>query len=166
MRTKMIAGGLALLATLGNQAVLAAQPDKAALERGRYLVIIGGCNDCHTAGYAQAAGNIPESEILTGSPVGFSGPWGTTYPANLRLPVQTMSEKEWLTYARAERRPPMPWFNLAKMQEKDLKAIYHYIRSLGAKGEKAPDYVPPGEAVNTPYIDFVPKNLPQQARKD
>jgi hypothetical protein len=55
----------------------------------------------------------------------------------------------------------MPWFNLAAMSDKDLKAIYQYIHSLGAKGQPAPDYVPPGQVVNTPYIEFVPKNLPQ-----
>ena len=166
MKRNLILGTLVLTAAIGSGSALAGQANKAALERGRYLVTVSGCNDCHTAGYGQTAGNIPESEWLTGSPVGFSGPWGTTYPANLRLPVQTMSESQWLEYARAERRPPMPWFNLAKMSDKDLKSMYQYIRSLGAKGEAAPQYAPPGQAVNTPYIDFVPKNLPPQAKSE
>ncbi|MEJ2396973.1 MAG: cytochrome C, partial [Gammaproteobacteria bacterium] len=34
--------------------------DKKLLERGRYLVRIGGCNDCHTAGYAESGGKTPE----------------------------------------------------------------------------------------------------------
>ena len=29
-------------------------PDMKSVERGRYLVRIAGCNDCHTAGYAQS----------------------------------------------------------------------------------------------------------------
>jgi mono/diheme cytochrome c family protein len=160
---KLVLGSLAVMAILGSSVTTADQTNKAT-ERGRYLVTVGGCNDCHTVGYPQRGGNVPESDWLTGSPVGFSGPWGTTYPANLRLSLQNMDEDQWLKYARAERRPPMPWFNLAKMQDKDLKAMYHYIRSLGAKGEPAPQYAPPGQAVNTPYIDFVPKNLPQQAK--
>src|SRR4051794_39593567 len=53
--------------------------------RGKYLVQIGGCNDCHTAGYAQNGGQTPTTDWLTGLPVGFRGPWGTSYPANLRL---------------------------------------------------------------------------------
>ena len=57
------------------------------VERGRYLAIIGGCNDCHTDGYLQAEGDVPEDRWLLGSPVGWRGPWGTTYPPNLRLSV-------------------------------------------------------------------------------
>lgn len=31
------------------------------IERGRYVVTIGSCNDCHTPGYAQSGGQAPES---------------------------------------------------------------------------------------------------------
>lgn len=133
------------------------------IAHGRHLVSISGCNDCHTAGYPQSGGTIPESEWLTGNAVGFQGPWGTTYPANLRLLMQSISEEEWMQRARKERRPPMPWFSLRDMSDGDLRALYRYVKSLGAKGNPAPQYAPPGQAVNTPYIEFVPKNLPQQA---
>ena len=46
------------------------------------------------------------------------------------------------------------------MSDADLRAVYGYIRSLGAAGHPAPAYVPPGRKVATPYIEFVPKNLP------
>ncbi len=133
------------------------------LERGRYLVAISGCNDCHTVGYPQSAGKVPESEWLTGNPVGFSGPWGTSYPANLRLLAQSLTESEWMKRARSEMLPPMPWFALRDMNDADVRALYRYIRSLGAKGQPAPAHVPPGQKVVTPYIEFVPKNLPQKA---
>jgi mono/diheme cytochrome c family protein len=55
------------------------------VERGRYLIKIGGCNDCHTAGYAPAGGKVPESQWLTGDALCWRGPWGTTYATNLRL---------------------------------------------------------------------------------
>jgi hypothetical protein len=29
-------------------------------DRARYVIKIAGCNDCHTTGYAEAAGKIPE----------------------------------------------------------------------------------------------------------
>ncbi|MDF0668742.1 MAG: hypothetical protein P0119_22040 [Nitrospira sp.] len=32
----------------------------------RYVIKIAGCNDCHTTGYAEAAGKIPEKDWLTG----------------------------------------------------------------------------------------------------
>src|SRR5262245_48025935 len=55
------------------------------IERGRYLSIIGGCNDCHTSGFAPRDGQVPESEWLMSAALGFSGPWKTTYAPNLRL---------------------------------------------------------------------------------
>ena len=128
------------------------------ISHGRYLVSIAGCHDCHTAGYAQSGGHAPSANWLTGSAVGFQGPWGVSYPANLRLTVHSMSEAEWLVFARAERRPPMPWFNLRAMSDPDLTDIYRYIRSLGPAGEPAPLAVAPGGKVMTPSIDFVPHN--------
>jgi mono/diheme cytochrome c family protein len=138
---------------------------KDTLARGRYVVTTSGCNDCHTAGYPQSGGKIAEAEWLTGDTVGFSGPWGTTYPANLRLMVQRTSESAWVARARTEMRPPMPWFSLRDMTEADLRAVYRYIKSLGPKGNPAPAYAPPGQKVSTPYIEFVPKNLPVEAAR-
>lgn len=132
------------------------------VERGRYIVRTSGCNDCHTAGYPERAGMVPEAEWLLGNAVGWQGPWGTTYPANLRLVVQQMSEEEWLKHVRTPMRPPMPWFSLRDMTDSDVRAIYRYVKSLGAKGSPAPSYVPPGQKVNTPYISFVPQNLPER----
>ena len=136
-----------------------------ALERGRYLLEVGGCNDCHTPGFAEAGGKIPVKDWLTGSPVGFQGPWGTTYPSNIRLTAQAMTEAQWVQYARRPMRPPMPSPALAAMSDDDLRAVYGFIRSLGAAGTAAPTYVPPGQPVRTPYIDFVPKNLPVSAQR-
>ena len=136
--------------------------DKRVLERGRYIVATSGCNDCHTMGYPESGGKVPQADWLAGAPVGFQGPWGTTYPTNLRLIVQSMTEQQWLVHARAERRPPMPWFSLRDMNDDDLRAVYQFIRSLGPKGKAMPAYVPPGQVVSTPFFEFVPKNLPTQ----
>jgi mono/diheme cytochrome c family protein len=128
----------------------------AKVERGKYLVQIGGCNDCHTAGYAQAGGQTPTSDWLTGLPVGFRGPWGTSYPANLRLTIASMTENQWLQFARAPRLPPMPWFNLKAMNDDDLRSIYRFIQNLGPKGERVPPAAGPGQPVATPFIVFEP----------
>jgi mono/diheme cytochrome c family protein len=136
---------------------LAAATTSASIERGRYLSQIGGCNDCHTPGYNEAGGRMPATEWLTGSSTGFRGPWGTSYPANLRLTVQSMSEEQWLQFARAERLPPMPWFNLAAMSDADLRDLYRFIRSLGPRGEPAPRAEAPGVTGTMPYILFVPQ---------
>lgn len=135
-------------------------PAAASIERGRYLVATSGCNDCHTAGYAENGGTTPQSEWLLGDTVGFRGPWGVSYPSNLRLTVQELSETEWLRFARAQRLPPMPWFNLRDMNDDDLRAMYHFIRSLGPRGERAPRPVAPNGTVTTPFIQFTPQVLP------
>jgi mono/diheme cytochrome c family protein len=132
--------------------------------RGRYLLTTSGCNDCHTSNYAQSAGNVPESEWMTGDAVGFQGPWGTTYPSNLRLVVDSLSELQWLNKARSPLRPPMPWYSLRDMSDDDLRAIYYFLRKLGPAGKPAPAYEAPGVAVSTPYFEFVPKNLPLTAK--
>ena len=151
----------AVTASVAGPTSLVASSDarEASLARGRYLVSIGGCNDCHTPGYAQNGGRAPVAAWLTGWNVGYQGPWGTTYPANLRLTVQSMSEAQWLVFARAERRPPMPWFSLKEMSDADLTDVYRFIRSLGPAGAPAPAAVPPGGKVSTPFIVLMPQNL-------
>jgi len=140
-----------------HSAVALAQAPKAntAVDRGRYLVRIGGCNDCHTTGYTQAGGKVPETRWLTGDQLGWRGPWGTTYPSNLRSYFATISEDKWVEVARTvEFRPPMPWFTLRDMTAQDLRAIYRFIRSLGAGGAPAPAFVPPGQEPKGPVVLF------------
>jgi mono/diheme cytochrome c family protein len=145
------------------EAIAGGKAADAEIARGRYLVTIGGCNDCHTPGYPEQGGAVPESQWLTGVAVGYQGPWGTTYPANLRLVTGRLSEAQWVEHARKERLPPMPWFNLRAMTDADLKAMYAFIRSLGAPGKAAPAYVAPGGKVDTPYFVFVPQVDQQHA---
>ena len=126
------------------------------VERGRYVMIVGSCNDCHTAGFAQRDGDVPEKEwLLGGGPLGFRGPWGTTYPPNLRLTVSRLTEAQWVKYAKAlKTRPPMPWFNLAQWTEADLRAFYQYVKQMGPVGEPEPPYLPPDKEPKPPYIQW------------
>jgi mono/diheme cytochrome c family protein len=125
------------------------------VQRGRYLVQIAGCNDCHTANYAPSGGKVPEKDWLTGDALGWRGPWGTTYPTNLRLYMQDLTEAEWVKKAKnLNARPPMPWFNVRDMTTSDLRAMYRYIRNLGPAGKPAPAFVPPDQAPSGPYVQF------------
>jgi hypothetical protein len=125
------------------------------IERGRYLVNQAGCNDCHSPGYAFSDGATPEDNWLTGDALGWHGPWGTTYASNLRLIVPKLTEEQWMDYAKnLKTRPPMPWYNLRRMKDRDLSAIYAFISHLGPKGEPAPEFVPPGEEPKTPFVLF------------
>jgi hypothetical protein len=133
--------------------------------RGRYLATIAGCHDCHTEGYAEAGGKVPAARWFTGTSVGFKGPWGVSYPSNLRLTVQKLTEAQWLVQARAPRLPPMPWFALRDMTDEDLRSLYRFLRAMGPAGVAAPMPVAPGVEVKTPYVPMTPQNLPVVARR-
>ncbi len=129
--------------------------EKKLIAHGRYISQVAGCNDCHTSDYLLKEGKVPEKLWLAGSAFGWRGPWGTTYPANLRILIGTLNEKQWSALARSlKARPPMPWFDLNIMKEYDLRALFYYIRSLGPGGEPAPAYVPPDKEPQTPYALF------------
>ena len=90
-----------------------AAPQQTMIERGKYLVTIGGCNDCHTTKKLGAhgpepdlskllAGHIAEEQlpapppgappwlvVTTPSLTAWSGPWGMTFAANLTPDQQT-----------------------------------------------------------------------------
>jgi hypothetical protein len=102
-----------------------------------------------------SGGKVPEAQWLTGDSLGWRGPWGTTYPVNLRLYMKGMSENNWVHVAKnLQSRPPMPWFALHDMTEQDLRAIYQYVAALGPAGEPAPAYVPPNKEPKGPYVQF------------
>jgi len=107
--------GVACLALLASASSTQAEPKQAGtssvaarrIERGKYLVTIMSCNDCHTPFKMGANGPEPDmSRMLSGHPAGmklppppkpvgpwvvsflgtntaFAGPWGITYTSNL-----------------------------------------------------------------------------------
>jgi mono/diheme cytochrome c family protein len=160
-RGVVLAAAITILAVTIPLTTMAAEADPT-VARGRYLVQITGCNSCHTPGYTKNEGAVDESLWLTGSPIGWNGPWGTTYPPNLRLTAQGMTEDQWLVFARAPRRPPMPWFALRDMTQEDVRAIYRYLKHLGPAGQPAPAALPPGVDPKAPV--FRAPELPPPAR--
>ena len=155
-RIAAVAAGLAALAG-------AAMAGEVSVKRGEQVSVFGGCHDCHTAGYGESGGKIDIAAALKGTSLGWQGPWGTTYPSNLRLVAkQRGSEDAWVDYARTfQAKPPMPFYNVHAMDESDLRSLYQYIVSLGEAGEPAPDYVPPGQEPKTPYIVVAPPIMPK-----
>jgi hypothetical protein len=101
------------------------------------------------------ARRLAQKDWFLGDVVGWQGPWGTTYPANLRLSMQKLDEEQWVKSAKTvQYRPPMPWFALRDMSQQDLRAVYRFVRSLGAAGKPAPAYVPPGQQALGPVVKF------------
>ena len=153
-----------ILAAMGATALplaALAAGGEVSVERGAQVAITHACHDCHTQGYAESEGKIDPAAALKGSPIGWRGPWGTTYALNLRLTVteKVKSEDEFVQFAKTfKTRPPMPWFNVHAMDEADIRSLYRYIKSLGEPGEQVPEAVGPGEEPKTPYyiLDPVP----------
>lgn len=130
-----------------------------AIQHGKFLLEYGGCSDCHTPGWAEAGGHAPKELLFTGSGMNFQGPWGTTYPINLRLLVQELNVQQWIHQLRTTKpNPPMPWYSFQYLSNRDLADMYAYIHALGPAGKPAHAWVPPGQPAPTPYFKLV---LPQ-----
>jgi mono/diheme cytochrome c family protein len=132
------------------------------VERGLQVSITGGCHDCHTAGYNESEGKVDPNTALKGTAVGWRGPWGTSYPRNLRITASDKTEDQFVEFLRTfKTRPPMPWYNVHAMDESDLRSLYQYIKSLGAPGDQVPEALPPDAEPKTPYIPIVPPTMPK-----
>src|SRR5688500_1291038 len=83
MTRSRIVSVVALLGAVFLIATAASSADKQSpqVARGDYLATISGCKDCHTPGFFYGAPD--SSRELSGSELGWSGPWGVTYPLNL-----------------------------------------------------------------------------------
>ncbi len=162
MNARIYIGGLAVFFSLAVMVEAAAgSATSADIARGRYLVAYGDCNSCHTQGWLESDGTIPVARWLRGNAIGFRGPCGTVYPANVRNRFQQISEEQWLFMIRTRGgRPPMKWTNLRVLTTADQRAIYRFVRSLGPAGRSEPNDVPRGVAPRTPYYDVVPQSAP------
>jgi len=127
-------------------------------EHGRHLIRISGCNDCHTPGFREKGGQVPESAWLTGSPVGWRGSWGTSYAAHLRRQLAAWHDAgKWIAMIRTRHGlPPMPWASLHAMTDDELRSVHAYIRSLPVTGDSAPPPLPPGQEPPAPWLNLAP----------
>jgi mono/diheme cytochrome c family protein len=145
-----------LFTTVLPQTATAAEGE-ISVERGKQVSITHACHDCHTAGYIESDGKLDPAAALKGSPMGWRGPWGTTYALNLRLTVaeKAKTEDEFVQFAKTfKTRPPMPWYNVHAMDESDLGSLFQYIKSLGEPGEQAPQPLVRARSRRPPTICF------------
>jgi hypothetical protein len=159
-----------------------ASVDAERVARGEYLVTIGGCNDCHTPWKLGPKGPEPDmTRMLSGHPAAlqmppapalppgpwvasvgatmtaWSGPWGTSFTANLTPDKETglgdWTFEQFVQTLRTGRHqgkgrpilPPMPYFNYAKETDDDLAAIFEYLRSIPAVQNRVPQPIDPPE---------------------
>ena len=112
----------------------------AQIKRGKYLVTLGGCNDCHTPGYF--FGKPDMARFLGGSEVGFEIPGlGVFHGPNLTPDQDTglgkWSTEEIVTAITKGQRPDgrilapiMPWHAYASLTREDARAMAAFLKSL------------------------------------
>lgn len=85
----------------------------------------------------------------------FVGPWGTTYASNLTPDRETgigaWREQDFIQAMRNGKHlgagrpilPPMPWQSVGTLPDKDLRALFAYLKAQPAVKNRVPEYVPP-----------------------
>jgi len=153
------------------------------VERGAYLVTTSGCNDCHTPLKQGPNGAEPDwSRMLSGHPenlempaspalpngpwqltvagtlTAWSGPWGTSFTANLTPDPETGLGKWTFQNFRDTIRtgrhlgrgrpilPPMPIPMYKHFTDADLEAIFAYLQSIPAIRNRVPAPQPAGQS--------------------
>jgi hypothetical protein len=93
--------------------------------------------------------------------IGWRGPWGTIYATNLRLEAFLRDEDGFVEDMKNMREtlPPMPWYNVGRMEEKDIRSFYRYLMSLGEPGNPTP--LASHDEPKTPFIMIAPPTMPK-----
>lgn len=111
-----------------------------AVARGKYLVTVISCGDCHTPGHLLGKPDL--ARALSGSDVGFEIPGlGVFHGSNLTPDKETgignWTEEQIVTAIRTGKRPDgrmlapaMPWMSFAALSDEDARAIAVYLKSL------------------------------------
>lgn len=159
----------------------AEEPPADLVARGGYLVTVATCNDCHTPTTMGPNGPEPDtSRMLSGHPEDFvpppaplaqapwivsaaatftawSGPWGTSFTANLTPDPETglgnWTLRNFVDTIRNGRHmgrgrpilPPMPISQYTHFKDEDLAAIFAYLRTIPPISNRVPEPLPPAE---------------------
>jgi mono/diheme cytochrome c family protein len=162
----MRAASMALLAAAMLGEFGPALADDSAVARGKYLVTVGGCNDCHTPG--ALLGKPDFSRTLGGSEVGFAIPGLGVFAGPNLTPDKETGLGDWTddqviaaitagTTPEGRRLAPiMPYEALSHLTSDDAHAIVAYLRSLPPVNNKVPGPFGPKEAPTTLVFVIVP----------
>jgi len=157
---------------------------QARVERGKYIVNSTGCGDCHTPLMMGPKGPVPDmTRMLAGHPelmklppapppsgpwiaaaaatlTAWSGPWGTSFTANLTPDRETglgaWTEENFVQTIRKGRHlgsgrpllPPMPFPFYANFSDEDLKSIFAYLQTIPTVKNRVPQPLPPVAAAH------------------
>ena len=164
--TITVAAGLALAAVLAGTASAQSQ-----VERGKYIVSIASCTDCHTPGYF--FGKPDMARYLGGSEVGFEIPGlGVFHGPNLTPDADTgigkWSVQQIVAAIKTGKRPDgrelapiMPWRAFANMTDADATAVATFLKTIPAVSNKVPGPFGPNDKPTA----FVMKVVPGEGKK-
>jgi mono/diheme cytochrome c family protein len=129
---------------------IADSADRAIAERGRYLVVVGGCTGCHTASGPDGAPNW--KRYLAGGGKFIDRENGTVYAANITPDVETgigkLSRVEVMHMLKTGQKPDgtilnpraMPWPDFSNLPDEDLFAIATYLHYLKPIRSRVPGF--------------------------
>jgi mono/diheme cytochrome c family protein len=158
---------LYLLAAIGALAAPApVRADERQIDRGKYLVTISGCSDCHTPGGMLGASD--KNRMLGGSDVGFGIQGvGVFVGPNLTPDKETglgkWTDAQIIAAMIAGKRPDgrilsgvMPFEALSHLSAGDAQAIVAYLRSLPPVNNKTPGPFGPNDKTSLMVSVIVP----------
>ncbi len=156
-----LAAGAISLSCSSNSPTTVATEDPVA--RGARVVYTSGCMDCHTPG--SLYGMPDTTRMLSGSELGWQGPWGISFPRNLTpdsaTGIGSWTAEQIVTAIREGRRPdgtallpPMPWPMYSHLTDEDARAVAAYLKSLPPIVHEMPKVQPPGELPKRPVLAF------------
>jgi mono/diheme cytochrome c family protein len=162
---KILLPAIASLA-VGSLVVDGARAQDALVARGKYLVTLGGCTDCHTPGHL--LGKPDMTRFLGGSDVGFAIPGLGVFVGRNLTPDQETGLGSWTreqivnaltSGVRPDGRvlaPVMPYAAYAQMTRADALAIAAYLQSLPPLKREVPGPFGPNDKVSVFVMDVVP----------
>jgi mono/diheme cytochrome c family protein len=162
MKIRAITAALAALCA----PLVAQAADPAAVARGKYLVTIASCHDCHTPGYF--LGKPDMARYLGGSDVGFELPgMGVFVGPNLTPDKETglgnWTDAQVVAAIQAGARPDgrmlapiMPYHAFANLTAQDVHAIVAFLRSIPPVQNKVEGPFGPAQAPTVFVMKVVP----------
>ena len=144
---------------------LAARAEESPLERGKYLVTLAGCGDCHTPG--GLIGSPDPKRLLGGSDVGFGDPASGVWIGPNLTPDEETGLGDWtddqiIAAITKGIRPDgrklsaiMPWPSFSHLTADDARAIVAYLKSLPPVKNKVPIPYNASQTPAAPYISVI-----------
>ena len=142
--------------------------DDAQIARGRYLVTIAGCSDCHTPGALLGAPDM--KRYLGGSDVGFAIPGAGVFVGENLTPDQDTGLGKWSdgqiiaairtgkTPEGRDLSPVMPYAAFSHLADADAAAIAAFLKSLPPVNNKVKNFGPK-EPVTISVSAVLPANV-------